>query len=522
MTFDITALLNPEVYDHPVVHVELIETHISWVLLTGDYAYKIKKPVDFGFLDFSTLEKRHSFCIQELELNRRLAPAIYLDVVSIRKSKNKLSISDDGTVIEYAVKMTQFPQSAQLDHMLATDELNTKHIDAIAHMVAEFHQTIKVSDDSMNYGDNDTVYKPVEENFTQINEHLDTAHYADKLNILSQWCSNEFLTLKTIFEKRKNDGFIRECHGDMHLRNLIWLNDKPIAFDCIEFNSKLRWIDVISEVAFLVMDLQDRKQQILANHFLNTYLELTGDYDGLSILPFYLCYRALVRAKVNALRLKQKDLSSKEREIATTEFESYLELAVTYTQQLTPKLIIMRGMSASGKSTVSQQLLDATGAIRIRSDVERKRLFKITPTTNISEKVDSGIYSSDASQRTYKKLLELTSMIIKSGYSVIVDAAFLKREQREPFQKIAKRLKIPYIILEITAPAETLRQRIALRKNDVSDADLVVLEHQLSNWQPLHEDETKYATPVDTTGLLDLPFLLKKINERRCKPKGAA
>ncbi|NOR43356.1 MAG: AAA family ATPase [Gammaproteobacteria bacterium] len=515
MLFNIKNMLNPDAYQHPTKNIELIETHISWVLLTGDFAYKIKKPVNYGFLDFSTLEKRHDFCNRELELNRRLAPSIYLDVVPITGTHDKViisnSVTDSTNVIEYAVKMTQFPQSAQLDHMLAADKLNTKHFDAIAHMVAEFHQTIKVSDDSLSYGDNDAVYQPVEENFTQINENLDTAIYADKLNTLSRWCSNEFLTLKTIFEKRKNDGFIRECHGDMHLRNLIWLNDKPIAFDCIEFNPKLRWIDVISEVAFLVMDLQDRKQYILANHFLNTYLELTGDYDGLSILPFYLCYRALVRAKVNTLRLKQKNLSSEEREITTTEFESYLELAVTYTQQSTPKLIIMRGLSASGKSTVSQQLIDVTGTIRIRSDVERKRLFKIAPTNNISEKVDNGIYSSDASQRTYKKLLELASMIINSGYSVIVDAAFLQQEQREPFQKLAKQLKTPYIILEITAPTEILRQRIMQRKNDVSDADLAVLEHQLSNWQPLHEGEKKAVIPVDTTGPFDLPCLIKKL-----------
>ena len=227
MLFNIKNMLNPDTYPHPTRNIVLIETHISWVLLTGDFAYKIKKPVNFGFLDFSTLEKRHDFCNRELELNRRLAPSIYLDVVPITGTHDKAIISigatDSTNVIEYAVKMTQFPQSAQLDHMLAEGKLNTKHIDGIAHMVAEFHQMNKVSDDSLSYGDNDAVYQPVEENFTQINENLDTAPYADKLNTLTRWCSNEFSTLKTIFEKRKKDGFIRECHGDMHLRNLIWL-----------------------------------------------------------------------------------------------------------------------------------------------------------------------------------------------------------------------------------------------------------------------------------------------------------
>ncbi|MCK5394748.1 MAG: AAA family ATPase, partial [Gammaproteobacteria bacterium] len=295
-----------------------------------------------------------------------------------------------------------------------------------------------------------------------------------------------------------------------------WLDNKPVAFDCIEFNAKLRWIDVISEVAFLVMDLQDRKQPQLANRFLNSYLELTGDYNGLSVLPFYLCYRAMVRAKVNTLRLKQNDLTDEERKNAIDEFESYLELAITYTRQPAPKLIIMRGLSASGKSTVSQKLLDVIGAIRIRSDVERKRLFGITSTDTASDKIDSnintGIYSKNASQLTYAKLIELASIIIEAGYSIIIDAAFLKHEQRKPFQKLAEQLKAPYVILEVTAPEDILRQRIAQRKDDVSDADLAVLEYQLSNWQPLLEEEISTAVPVDTSELLDIALLIQKIN----------
>ena len=289
-----------------------------------------------------------------------------------------------------------------------------------------------------------------------------------------------------------------------------------MAFDCIEFNPKLSWVDVMSEIAFLIMDLQHRQQHQLANRFLNSYLDATGDYAGLSVLSFYLCYRALVRAKVNTLRLEQKDLTIEEKEKTIDEFESYLELAATYTQQPAPKLIIMRGLSASGKSTVSQQLLDELGAIRIRSDVERKRLFGIVSTDNASDKVgtniNTGIYSADASQLTYEKLIGLTSMIIKAGYSVIVDAAFLKRGQREPFQELADRLKAPYIILEITAPAEILRQRITQRKSDVSDADLAVLEHQLANWQPLLEEEISSVIPVDTSERLDVTLLIDKIN----------
>jgi len=353
---------------------EYFETHISWVLLTGKFVYKIKKPVNFGFLDFSTLEKRRVCCEQELRLNRRLAPRIYLDLVSISGSYQLMPAS--GEALEYAVKMLQFPQSAQMDHMLEAGKLTIGHMDAIARMVAEFHQAVAVANESMDHGSKTAVINPVIENFIQIEQHSDIAAYKDVLSKLKKWSDNEFSRLETVFTQRKRDGFIRECHGDMHLRNLVWLEDAgPVAFDCIEFNPALRWIDVISEVAFLVMDLQDRHQSQLANRFLNSYLEVTGDYAGLTPMPFYLCYRAMVRAKVDILRLEQKNVSQQERAGIIAEFESYLELASGYTRQSSPKLILMRGVSASGKSTVSSALVDTLGAIRIRSDVERKRMF---------------------------------------------------------------------------------------------------------------------------------------------------
>ena len=519
MIFNITNMLKPEVYDHPVTNIQLIETHISWVILTGDFAYKIKKPVNFGFLDFSTIEKRHHCCEQELDLNRRLAPAIYLGVVAITGTADKPCLSGSGPVFEYAVKMTQFPQSAQLDNKLAAGELKLEHMDAVAHMVADFHRSTNVADETMDYGNMETLYQPVEENFRQINEHLDTEHYTDKLTALSQWSKSELAKQQAVFTQRKADGFIRQCHGDMHLRNLLWLDNKPMAFDCIEFNPKLSWIDVISEIAFLIMDLQHRQQHQLASRFLNSYLEVTGDYAGLSVLPYYLCYRALVRAKVNVLRLEQKNITENEREQTLTEFESYLELATSYVAQSTPKLIITRGLSASGKSTVSQQLLDTLGAIRIRSDVERKRLFGIDSTSQVSNdktpgEIDSGIYSAQASLQTYNKLAELAADIICAGYSVIVDAAFLKHEQREPFQQLAKRLAVSYIIMEVTAPAEVLRQRIKKRKNDVSDADLTVLEHQLASWETLQKDEGNSAVSINTAVVLDIDAIVDMIKTR--------
>lgn len=528
MKINITKLLNAEVYDHPVKKLELIETHISWVILTGDFAYKIKKPVNFGFLNFSTLENRHQYCQQEVLLNSRLADEIYLDVVAIAGLPEEPSItSKNGKgVFEYAVKMAQFPQSAQLDNMLKAGELGTEKIDAIAHMVARFHQSIpKTSNNKKTdlYGTKEEVQQSALDNFTVTLDHLKNINggdkYKKKLNELMLWSTSEFSQLSSKIEHRKVDGFVRECHGDMHLRNMMWLNDKPMAFDCIEFNPQLSWIDVMAEIAFTVMDLQDRKEYLLASRFLNTYLEDTGDYNGLRLMPFYLCYRAMVRVKVSALRLEQENTIDetkesdpkgleKEKQETLAEFESYLKLAGSYTKPKTPKLIIMRGMSASGKSTVSQQLLDQLGAIRIRSDIERKRMLGSQTSSN---KIKEGIYSEQSSKQTYQKLSELGKSVIESGYSVIIDAAFLKHEQRKTFRELADQLNVNFKILDVTASNKELKRRIVARKDDVSDADLKVLEHQITNTTPLLKDELKDVINLDTEKQLDINKIVREI-----------
>jgi len=510
-------MLNPMVYDHTVGSIELIETHISWVILTGEFAYKIKKPVNFGFLDFSTLQKRRKCCELEIHLNRRLAPDIYLDVVAITGTSNRPRVVAVGEAFEYAVKMKQFPQTALLDYMQENGELTFQHMDALARMVADFHQQVEVASEFVEYGNKSCLYHPVEENFLQIGEHLDTEPYETNLLELMQWSRLEFEKRESIFVQRKHDGYVRECHGDMHLRNLIWLNNRPAAFDCIEFNPQLSWIDVMSEVAFLVMDLQSRQQYGLAQRFLNQYLEATGDYAGLVVLPFYLCYRALVRAKVDSLRLSQQDITEIEKEQFHAEFESYLQLATAYTHSSKPKLIIMFGLSASGKSTVSQQITDVMKVIRIRSDVERKRFFDMPLSVGASHEIDksaldTGVYSEQASQLTYAKLAELATQVIDAGYSVLIDAAFLQHKQREVFQQLAARLGVSYIILAVTAPVEVLRQRIMERKNDISEADLSVLEHQLTKWKPPRDDEKGMTINVNTEHRIDIEKLKNAIN----------
>jgi aminoglycoside phosphotransferase family enzyme/predicted kinase len=514
---DIAQLQQPAAYDHPVESVRLIETHISWVLLTGAYAYKLKKPVNFGFLDFSTLEKRREYCEQEVRLNRRLAPALYLHVVAVTRRDGQAvfasGITDASDIIEYAVKMRQFPQSAQLDNMLASGELTQARIDAIADMVARFHNDVAVAGGDTRWGSPAQVYVPVEENFRQIRQRPGVGNHHALLDELEDWSRASFTRLQAVFEQRKQHGFIRECHGDMHLRNMLWLDGEPLAFDCIEFNPGLRWIDVLSEVAFLVMDLQDREQPALAQRFLNHYLECTGDYAGLPVLPFYLVYRAMVRAKVDAIRAAQQGIDAAEKAAAEREHLSYLRLAHAYTQQADARLIITRGMSASGKSTVSQQLMAYPGFIRMRSDVERKRLFDVDRYAHADAGIDAGIYGEEATRATYARLAELAAAVLAAGYSVIIDAAFLQHWQRRLFRQLAADSGVAYIILDISAAADSLRERIRRRSDDVSDADLRVLEHQLAHTAPLENSERDHVVPVDTETALDINNLYRIISE---------
>ena len=513
----IERLMQPSLFAHPVENIRLVETHISWVILTGSFAYKIKKPVDLGFLDFSTLEKRHFYCEEEIRLNRRLAADYYLDVVPIRGSLEAPHWDGEGEVIEYAVKMRQFPQDAQLDRLLAKGEIVPGCMDEFASLLAGFHDRVAVAEVSGDYGSPEQVYQPVAENLSVLKRLDEKPAHQALLSRLEQWCQRTFTRLEKFILQRKQEGFVRECHGDLHLRNMAWIDNRPLVFDCIEFNPALRWIDVISEIAFLVMDLLHKQQPNLAWRFLNAYLEHSGGYEGLRLLPFYLVYRAMVRAKIAVIRVNQPGVGSKEKQEAETEISEYLRLAEQCSQQRQPMLIITRGMSASGKSTISSLLLEALQAVRIRSDVERKRLFGLSLADSGRAPFNAGIYTNAAGKKTYHRLLQLAESVIEAGFPVIVDAAFLETEQRQPFQRLATRLGVPYLILEFRASPETLRDRIQKRGKGVSDADLGILERQLQNWQEAGAEERSSLVTVNTGQDLDMKKLLGQIQRQALK-----
>lgn len=505
----IARLCETHRYPHPVAAVTLVETHISWVLLTGERVYKIKKPVDFGFLDFSTLERRRHFCEEEVRLNRRFAPALYLGVTPITGTPDDPRIDGAGAPFEYAVQMVQFDQEALLDRQLAAGAFTSQEAFTLGTSLARLHQALPPLPGDVPFGDAPGVWQPVVANFDALQSRLTAVEPAQLLARLRDWSAREFQRLTPFIEERKRSGRVRECHGDLHLRNIAHIDDRFLFFDCIEFDPALRTIDVQNELAFLLMDLDDHQRPDLAGMALNGYLEHSGDYEGLALLDFYRVYRALVRAKVSALRADQQD-ASQERQACLTEAETYVRLAHAYLERERPWLAITHGLSGSGKSTLALGLAAATGAIRIRSDVERKRLFAIAPDDH---EAPPGLYGPAASEQTFNRLETIATGILGAGFPVIVDATFLERSLRDRFLAIATRRGVPGMILSLQVDPQILRARLAQRQADVSDADVAVLEAQLARQEALTSAELQQTLSVDAGQAFDFPDLYQQLQQ---------
>ena len=496
----IHRLCERSAYPHAVTGPQVRETHISWVILTGDYAYKIKKPVQFDFLDFSTLERREFYCREELRLNRRYAPDVYLDVVPITGSTAQPQIAGSGLPIEYAVQMRQFDERELLDHCLREHRLVGSDVDAMADSLAEFHTQAESAPCESRFGRPELILQEARDNLAALLPHLRAHAQVTQLESLSEWTEQAADRLAGHFEERRLSGHVRECHGDLHLGNMFLRDGNVIFFDGIEFSEEFRWIDVMSELAFIVMDFMDRGYRDLGNRLLNAYLERSGDYRGLHLVPFYIVYRALVRAKVDALRLGQAGAGDPEDTKLADELGGYLALANRSMRQDPPQLLITCGVSGSGKTTGSQLLVDHSGLIRIRSDVERKRMSGIGLHESVAQAIGRGAYSETKTRDTYDRLANLARETIQAGYGVVVDATFLRAAERTLFHRLADTLNVPFQIAEFDAEPAELRRRIAERVSrggDASDAGVAVLEHQLHTREPLTDEERQFVTSPD-------------------------
>jgi aminoglycoside phosphotransferase family enzyme/predicted kinase len=510
----IAALQNPALYPHPVDGFQVIETHISWVLLTGPFAYKIKKPVNFGFLDFTDLARRQHFCNEELRLNQRLTKGLYLQVLPITGSVEAPQLGGSGAPIEYVLQMRQFPQDQLLDHLQAQGRLTSAHIDALTQQIARFHQSTPQVPAEHPLCTPEAMVAPLRQNFEQIRPLLSEPADLAQLDALEGWAESHFARLRPLLAKRATEGFIRECHGDIHLGNATVIDGEVVLFDCIEFNEAFRLIDIVQDAAFLAMDLEDRGLKSLAQRFINGWLEHTGDYAGLELLNLYKTHRALVRAKVNLFRLGQEQDGEQCRQILA-QYRSYANLAESYSAIPSPFLAITMGVSAVGKSHVALHLVEELGAIRLRSDIERKRLFG-EPASPAGEP-ETGIYNKDASATTYEQLHRLARLVLHAGFPAVIDATYLKREQRSAAHQVADENGVPFLILDCQAPQHVIEQRLQKRQaegNDPSDATLAVIEAQQRGREALDATEQPHARQVDTQGAASLERLLDNIRQR--------
>lgn len=493
-------------FPHPVVETRLIETHISWVVLTGPWAYKVKKPIRLEFLDYSTRELRERCCERELEINRHWAPQIYRDLVPIFQLADRpdggLRVGVAGEragaeerLVDHAVRMLQFPQAALLSERLAAGEISADQTAALGEELAELHRRLPVvpyDPELVHRG----ALRPALASLTYLlkDESLGGAERSD-LRQVQDWMGDEIRRLTRLLEARAARGLVREYHGDLHLGNVLFWEGRFQLFDGIEFNDAFRQIDGWNEIAFLAMELSEHGFRPHSRRLIDAYAEASGDYEGLALLRFFLVHRAMVRAMVDRIRQRQT-LAAAQGEAGDSlasglspVAKQYVRYALRVIRPLPPELWITYGLSGSGKSTHALRLVESRGYLRIRSDVQRKRLAGREPLGQAGAADAGELYGPEMTARTYAHLRALAEQVLRAGFGVILDATYLARAQREPVRLLARELGVPVSVLLCHATNQELERRLLARTGDPSDATPEVLRWQMSKVEPPGADE---------------------------------
>ncbi len=487
MRVDVERLLDPAAYPHPTRGIHLIETHISWVFLTGDYVYKLKKPCNLGFLDFSSLDKRHACCLEEVRLSGRFAPELYLGVVPITGTPAAPRVDGPGVAIEWAVKLRQFDETCRLDRLFADHRLSADDCGRLGAEIAEVQQRLAVAAPSSPWGTAQTVGDAVRLNLAQLRAARPDTRARDRH--LEAWLDERLAAVGPAIERRRTAGRVRECHGDLHLANLVLHEGRMMAFDAIEFSESLRWIDVASDIAFLAMDLHSRDRPDLAAQAVSGWIEAADDHDAARVLPVYKVYRAIVRAAVAAIRFAQSADDRGARGAARADTDRYLELAERLTRPRRPVLYATSGISGSGKTTVAAAVVGGCEAVRLRSDVERKRLAGMAGTDRPQDAAHAqSLYDTATTRRVYDRLAALARTLLAAGSSVVIDAAANLRVQRDTIAAVARESGVPLVWLDFNLPAEAVLTRVATRQaagTDASDATADVVRAQIAAREPI-------------------------------------
>jgi len=513
------ALLSPRAYPHSVHAVQLIETHVSWVLLTGEFAYKIKRPVQHSFVDQRSLERRQFLCQEEVRLNRRFAPELYLGVCPITVCLNEAKIEGSGPAIEHAVRMRQFARDDELDQLLKGGTLEPSELELFGHELAQIHARLPAAP-AMEQADAsaalaELVLHNLEEG-ARAGRGLGWAVDADALKSALTALLSSTAPLRS---QRSAHRRVRECHGDLHARNIVRYGTRLLAFDCLEFDPALRCIDVADEIAFLLADLGARQRPLHAQAFLNGYLSESGDYQACVLQPLFQAHRALVRAKITALTATQAGTSSGDLSAARREYQSYLDgahRAVATTQR--PLLVLVCGLSGSGKTWLAQRLAPALAALHVRSDIERKRLAGLAATDHSDSSVGTGLYSSLTTEKVYTRLAECAADALRGGYTILVDATFARTGDRSHFRTLATSLGVTPCLVYCHAPRRVLEARIIERQrrdDDPSEANLSVLAWQEEHFEAPGANEGLTVFDVESSDGAAVEMLVGCLNELR-------
>lgn len=516
----IAAMLRPEFYPHHPDTVQLVQTHISFVLLAGPEVYKVKKAVRFPFLDFSTLERRRHFCHEEVRLNRRLAPEVYRGVVALCADATgyRIGPSDDPAAVDYAVHMQRLPEDRILARLLDHHAVTPGMIDAVAARLVEFHRRAATDAVVTANGDPRAIAKVLQDNFTAVRPFRDVIISAGDDDAIQRFCRNFLDRRVSLLRQRQVTHRIRECHGDLHSEHVCF-TDSLVIFDCIEFNQRFRSCDVAAEVAFLAMDLDYHGEPELAARLISQYAARADDPDLARLVPFYKCQRAYVRGMVDSLTSAEEEVAAGERERAARGARRHFALAYRYTWSYSPALVVVCGLSGTGKSTVAIGLQSRTGFVHLSSDVIRKQLAGLPPEARPAVEYAMDIYTPAYSARTYREMFNRAAAALAGGRGVILDATFQGREQRKTARQLARDAQVPILFVECTCGEDLIRQRLGergARGTDASDATWNVYVEQRERYESFTPREQRDHLRLDTAATpVDLVAIVERVLRRR-------